>query len=85
VIDAFACFTLARLLTFIPITPGGLGTVDAALVGLLTGFGTSSADAVAAVLIWRVGALVPQVILGGITFLIWRARSGRLAQARAAG
>lgn len=82
---AFACFTLARLLTFVPITPGGLGTVDAALVGLLTTFGTSNADAVAAVLIWRVGALVPQVILGGITFLTWRARSGRLAQARAAG
>ena len=75
--QAFAAFAIARLATFIPVTPGGLGTTDAAMVALLAGFGVSNADAVAAVLVWRIGTLVPQVILGAVTFLIWRARSAR--------
>jgi uncharacterized membrane protein YbhN (UPF0104 family) len=38
VIAAFAAFAMARLASFIPITPGGLGTVDAALTSLLVAF-----------------------------------------------
>ncbi len=79
--QAFAAFAIARLATFIPVTPGGLGTTDAAMAALLAGFGMSNADALAAVLVWRIGTLVPQVILGAVTFLIWRARSGRAARA----
>src|SRR5271165_1043290 len=46
-------FALARLAGALPITPGGLGTVDAAFVGALTAFGANSAHALAADLIWR--------------------------------
>jgi uncharacterized membrane protein YbhN (UPF0104 family) len=35
--EALAAFSFARVASFIPITPGGLGTVDAALASLLTG------------------------------------------------
>lgn len=70
--EAFVAFGFARLATFIPITPGGLGTVDAALVAILVSFGTSNPDAVAAVLLWRALSYFPQVILGVVTFLHWR-------------
>ena len=63
-IEAFAAFSLALLLTSFPITPGGLGTVDATLVLLLTGFGISNSTAVAADLIWRLVWFLPQILVG---------------------
>lgn len=76
-LEVFAAFSLARLAGFIPITPGGLGTVDAALVGLLAAFGMSESEALAANLLWRAATFVPQVVLGVVTFLIWRVQAGR--------
>ncbi len=81
---AFAAFALARLAAFIPVTPGGLGTVDAALTALLVAFGVSNTDALAATLLWRAASWIPQVLLGVVTFLIWRARSGKMKAALAA-
>ncbi len=75
--QAFAAFALGRLASFIPITPGGLGTVDAAITGILAGFGADSSDALAADLVWRAATYVPQVVIGIVTFLIWRARRDR--------
>ena len=63
-IEAFAAFSIALLLTSFPITPGGLGTVDAALVLLLTGFGIENSTAVAADLIWRLVWFLPQLLVG---------------------
>jgi hypothetical protein len=40
--EALAAFAFARAALVIPATPGGLGTVDAALTALLTGFGATS-------------------------------------------
>lgn len=71
-LEAFAAFAFARLTTFIPIPPGGLGTTDAALVALLQGFGVSNNDALAADMIWRALTYFPQVFLGIGTFLVWR-------------
>ncbi|MCE7882363.1 MAG: UPF0104 family protein [Actinobacteria bacterium ATB1] len=70
--EAFAAFVFARLASFIPVTPGGLGTVDAALVALLDSYGVSNEIALAADLVWRACSLFPQVILGVGTFLYWR-------------
>ena len=69
---ALAAFALARLATFIPITPGGMGTTDAALVALLTSFGATNNQALAATLVWRAGTYVPQATLGVITLVWWR-------------
>ncbi len=71
---AFAAFALARLASFIPVTPGGLGTVDAALTGMLVNFGATNTDALAATLLWRAASWVPQVLLGVLTLVIWRIR-----------
>ena len=72
VIAAFAAFAMARLASFIPITPGGLGTVDAALTSLLVAFGATNTDALAATLLWRAASWIPQVLLGVVTLVIWR-------------
>lgn len=72
VIAAFAAFAMARLAAFIPITPGGLGTVDAALTSLLVAFGATNTDALAATLLWRAASWIPQVLLGVVTLVIWR-------------
>ena len=39
VLESFAAWSLVRLLTAIPITPGGLGVVELGLTGTLVGFG----------------------------------------------
>ena len=70
--EAFAAFAFGRLATFIPIPPGGLGTTDAIMTGALTGFGMTSGDALAAVLIWRALTYFPQVFIGIGTLLAWQ-------------
>lgn len=78
-VEAFAAFAISRLGTMIPLTPGGLGTVDAALTALLVGFGMQQNDALAATLVWRACSWVPQVFLGVGTFLWWRRHAHRPA------
>lgn len=77
IIAGFAAFAISRLASMIPVTPGGLGTVDAALIGLLVSFGLDKNDALAADLVWRAASFVPQVLLGVVTFIYWRARQQR--------
>ncbi len=75
-VQLFAAFAIARLAGFIPITPGGLGTVDAAMVGLMVTMGADRETALAASLLWRAASFVPQVVLGIVTFLVWRRHAG---------
>ena len=82
--EALTAFAIGRLGGFIPVTPGGLGTVDAAIVGILTAFGAPSSAALAADLIWRAATYVPQIVIGIVTFLIWRRRQARRARAASA-
>lgn len=76
--EVFAAIAFARLATFVPVTPNGLGTVDAGLAGLLVAFGAAGDEALAAVLVWRVATTLPQVAIGSGTFLYWRRRRVRL-------
>jgi uncharacterized membrane protein YbhN (UPF0104 family) len=71
-IEAFAAWSLARLLGSLPITPGGLGVVEVGLTGALVGFGGHNADVVAAVLIYRFLTIVPTLLLGLIAGATWR-------------
>lgn len=72
VIEAFAAYSIALLLTMFPLTPGGLGTVDAVLVALLVGFGADSSTALAADLIWRLVWFLPQLLAGLVAMGIYR-------------
>lgn len=80
-IEVFAAFAFARLGGFIPLTPGGLGTIDALLVGFLTTAGLTNDQAVAADMVWRALSYFPQVFVGIGTFLYWRAREAKKAAA----
>ena len=69
--EAFAAWSLVRLLGSIPVTPGGLGVVELGLTGALIGFGGKKPDVVAAVLVYRFLTIVPTLVLGlvlGATF-----------------
>lgn len=78
-IEAFVAYAFGRLASFIPVTPGGLGTVDAAITAILVAFGAGSSDALAAVMVWRVLTYFPQVFLGLGAFLYWRRRQRKAA------
>jgi len=63
------CWPLAKLLALLPISLGGLGVREAALAGLLAGFGVPAALAVAQSLLWQtaliaVGGLAGALALG---------------------
>ena len=70
--EAFASWSLIRIVTTIPITPGGLGIVELGLTGALVSFGAGQVEAVAAVLLYRVLTFIPPVALGGVCLLFWR-------------
>jgi uncharacterized membrane protein YbhN (UPF0104 family) len=46
-------YSLSQLLNAIPLTPGGLGIIEAGLTALLVAYGMATADAIATVLIYR--------------------------------
>ncbi len=64
IVEAFAAWSLTRVLGSIPITPGGFGIEELALTGALVGFGADNAAAVAATLIYRFLTVVPILALG---------------------
>lgn len=68
---AFAAFGISQLGLMIPITPGGLGTVDAAMIALMVSFGVDEGTATAADLIWRAVSYVPQIIIGLVALIAW--------------
>jgi len=78
---AFGSFAVAQIGLMIPITPGGLGTVDAAMIALLTALGVPAGAATAADLVWRAASFVPQIAIGVIALITW-SRQGARALAR---
>ena len=70
--EAFAAWSLARLLGSIPITPGGIGVVELSLTAALIGFGGNNAGVLAAVLVFRFLTIVPTLVLGTVSAAVWR-------------
>jgi uncharacterized protein (TIRG00374 family) len=81
IIEAFAAWTIARILGAIPITPGGVGFVELGLTGVLVAFGASNADAVTATLIYRFLTVVPTLAVGLIAAATWKVGQRPAAQA----
>jgi len=74
---AFGAFAVAQIGLMIPLTPGGLGTVDALMLALLTGMGVNVGDATAATLVWRASSFVPQIALGVLSLIAWSRRASQ--------
>jgi uncharacterized protein (TIRG00374 family) len=71
---SLAAFAFVRLLTVLPITPGGLGITELGLIATLAaGAGhQASAQVTAAVLLYRAVTYLPPIPLGAIACLAWR-------------
>jgi uncharacterized protein (TIRG00374 family) len=71
---SLAAFAIVRLVTVLPITPGGLGIVELGLTApLAAGLGgAASARVAAAVLLFRAVTYLPTVPLGALACLWWR-------------
>jgi len=74
-------FAFGRLLTAIPLTPGGLGVIELSYIGGLILAGRNQADVppdifraqvAAAVLVFRTLTYAVQIPLGAVTYVIWR-------------
>jgi uncharacterized membrane protein YbhN (UPF0104 family) len=71
---SLAAFAFVRLLTALPITPGGLGITELGLIGTMAaGLGPgASAQVTAAVLLYRAVTYLPPIPLGAAAYLIWQ-------------
>jgi membrane-associated phospholipid phosphatase len=73
--EVLAVFAFARLVTAIPLTPGGVGVVELALIAGLIRAGGEGAHVVAAVLLYRLLTYVLPIVVGAGCYAFWR-RSG---------
>ena len=83
---SLAAFAFVRLLTVLPITPGGLGITELGLIATLAASAghLAGAQVTAAVLLYRAVTYLPPIPLGAIACLVWR-HAPALIHAKAAG
>ena len=71
-------YAAAGIVALFPVTPGGLGIVEASLSGLLILAGVHSGYAVLATLAYRVASYWLPMFAGPVAYLLFRLRYGRL-------
>jgi uncharacterized membrane protein YbhN (UPF0104 family) len=90
--EVLAVFSFGRLVTAIPLTPGGVGLVEVAYILGLTAVAKGHADVpypelkaqiTAAVLVFRTLTYGIQIPIGGFTYIIWRTKKSWLRPQRA--
>jgi uncharacterized protein (TIRG00374 family) len=75
-IELFAAYGIANVLAAIPITPGGLGFVEASLPLLLASFGVTKNVALLSVLGWRIVNFWLPIPVGAASYLSLRLHRG---------
>jgi len=73
--DWFFAWPLAKLAAVLPLTQGGIGVREAALVGLLSPFGAAPHLVLAAGLIWEAVVITGGLLSGVAAFLLGREKS----------
>ena len=73
---SLAAFAFVRLLTVLPVTPGGLGITELGLIATLAAGHRDGAQVTAAVLLYRAVTYLPPIPLGAIACLTWRYAPG---------
>jgi uncharacterized protein (TIRG00374 family) len=80
-----AAYAFVRLISALPLTPGGLGVVELGLTAALVAAGGGETGVVAAVLVYRALTYLLPIPVGAVAFLVWRNGAGaRPAQPAAA-
>jgi uncharacterized membrane protein YbhN (UPF0104 family) len=77
-------YAAAAIVGLVPITPGGLGLVEASLSGMLVLSGISPGRAVLATLTYRLASYWLPLLVGSIAYLRFRRRYGPVQLGRAA-
>lgn len=72
-----AAYAIERLLTLVPLTPGGVGVVETSATAVLIGFGANAGDALAGVVLFRVFSYLIEIPLGAVVAAAWFARRRR--------
>lgn len=71
-VDVLVAFCLANILAVIPLTPGGLGFVEATLIATLVGFGLGRSEAAIAVVTYRLAQFWLPIPLGALSYATLR-------------
>jgi uncharacterized protein (TIRG00374 family) len=71
-------YSTANVLALVPITPGGLGIVEASLSGMLVLAGVGAKDAFVATLAYRLASYWLPLVSGPVAYLLFRHRYGRV-------
>jgi uncharacterized protein (TIRG00374 family) len=69
-----AAYAVERLLTLVPLTPGGVGVVETAATAVLAAFGVDPAAAASGVVLFRVFSYLIEIPLGAVVAVAWFAR-----------
>ena len=69
-------YGLANVLAVIPLTPGGLGVIEATLTSVLVGFGTPRGVATLGVVAYRLVNFWLPIPLGGVAYLSLQVNAG---------
>jgi uncharacterized membrane protein YbhN (UPF0104 family) len=72
--EAFLSWAIGRVISSLPLTPGGIGVVELGMIGTLVGFGAPHAHVVAAVLLYRALVIAPTLLVGAVALLAFRLR-----------
>ena len=76
-------YAAANIIELVPVTPGGLGLVEASLGGLLVLAGVHGGDALLATLAYRLASYWLPLCAGLPAYLLYRHRYGREGGRRA--
>ncbi len=74
---ALVAFGAGRLLSVVPVTPGGLGVTEAGVGALLVALGADPGATIASLLLFSIFVVVAEIPLGGVALLAWRLRAAR--------
>jgi len=77
--DWFFAWPLAKLAAVLPLTQGGIGVREAALVALLSPFGAAPHLVLAAGLVWEAVVITGGLVSGLVTFVLGREKSAYTA------
>jgi uncharacterized membrane protein YbhN (UPF0104 family) len=72
--ESFLAWAIGRVISSLPLTPGGIGFVELGMIGTLVGFGAPHAHVVAAVLLYRALVILPTLLVGAVALLAFRLR-----------
>jgi putative heme transporter len=79
-IDLLVAYGLANILAAIPLTPAGLGVIEGVLIPTLVGFGVPHAEAILAVLSYRLINFWLPIPIGATTYASLQWRKGPLSR-----